>query len=317
MNKDSAIYVAGSTGMVGSAIIRCLVQKGYTSIISSKQNWHVNLTNQADVDWYVGNFLPEYIFLAGAKVGGVKANSTYPGDFIYNNLAIQTNVIEAARKYGVKKLLFLGSSCIYSIQNDGVMRESDLLSGPLEPTNEAYAIAKIAGIKMCQAYHKQYGCNFISVMPTNLFGNNDRYDPETSHVMPAMIKRFHDAKVQNLPEVHCWGTGRPRREFLHVDDCAEACVKLMEEYDNPLEILNIGSGEDMTIEELSLIVASAVGYQGKILFDHDHLDGIYAKRLDPTKIFKLGWKPRITIEDGIKATYADFLERLNNGTLRI
>jgi len=306
MTRDSRIYVAGHTGLVGSAIVRALRAKGYQNLLL-RTHAELDLRNQAAVADFFNQERPDYVFLAAARVGGILANATYPAEFIYDNLMIQTNVIHNAYLTGVKKLLFLGSSCIYPKFAPQPMREEHLLSGKLEPTNDAYAIAKIAGIKMCQSYRKQYGANFIAVMPTNLYGPNDNFDLETSHVLPALIRKFHEAKRDHKPEVVIWGTGKPRREFLHVDDLARACLFLMENYDDE-EIINIGVGEDITIQELAEMVKEVVGYQGRIVYDRTKPDGTPRKLLDVSRIFRLGWRPKIDLKDGIRMTYQWFLE---------
>ncbi|KXG78331.1 GDP-L-fucose synthase [Fervidicola ferrireducens] len=309
MHKEAKIYVAGHRGLVGSAILRRLRAEGYSNIVTRTRQ-ELDLTDQRAVYQFFEAERPEYVFLAAAKVGGILANSTYPADFIRENLLIQTNVIDAAYRYGVKKLLFLGSSCIYPKFAPQPIKEEYLLTGALEPTNEPYAVAKIAGIKMCQAYNKQYGTNFISVMPTNLYGPGDNFDLETSHVLPALIRKFHEAKVAGAPHVVIWGSGTPRREFLHVDDLANACLFLMNNYDSS-EIINIGVGEDLTIAELANLIKEIVGYQGEIVFDTTKPDGTPRKLLDVSKIFNLGWRPRIRLEDGIRSTYEWFVRNYN------
>lgn len=309
MHKGAKIYVAGHRGLVGSAILRKLQAEGYSNIVT-RTHQELDLTNQQEVYQFFETERPEYVFLAAAKVGGILANSTYPADFIRENLLIQTNVIDAAYRYGVKKLLFLGSSCIYPKFAPQPIKEEYLLTGALEPTNEPYAIAKIAGIKMCQAYNKQYGTNFISVMPTNLYGPGDNFDLETSHVLPALIRKFHEAKVARAPHVVVWGTGTPRREFLHVDDLADACLFLMNNYDSS-EIINIGVGKDLTIVELANLIKEIVGYKGEIVFDTSKPDGTPRKLLDVSKLFNLGWRPRIRLEDGIRSTYEWFVRNYN------
>lgn len=305
MYKESKIYVAGHRGLVGSAILRKLKSEGYMNIIT-RTHQELDLTDQQEVYCFFEEERPEYVFLAAAKVGGILANSTYPADFIRENLLIQTNVIDAAYKYGVKKLLFLGSSCIYPKYAPQPIKEEYLLTGALESTNEPYAVAKIAGIKMCQAYNRQYGTNFISVMPTNLYGPGDNFDLETSHVLPALIRKFHEAKINNAPYVVVWGSGTPRREFLHVDDLADACLFLMNNYDSS-EIINIGVGEDLSIAELANLIKEIVGYKGEIIYDKTKPDGTPRKLLDVTKLFNLGWKPTIHLEDGIRSTYEWFV----------
>ena len=301
MEKESKIYVAGHRGLVGSALKRKLESKGYTNLIF-RTHKELDLTNQQAVNEFFEQEKPEYVFLAAAKVGGILANSTYPAQFIYENLMIESNIIHASYKYGVKKLLFLGSSCIYPKFAPQPLKEEYLLTGPLEETNEAYAIAKIAGIRLCKHYNQQYGTNFISVMPTNLYGPNDNFDLETSHVMPALIRKFHEAKVNNEPEVVVWGTGKPLREFMHVDDMADACVYLMENYDfsERGEIVNIGVGEDISISELVEIIKEIVGFEGEIKYDTSKPDGTPRKLMDVTKLNGLGWKAKISLKDGIK-----------------
>jgi len=301
MNKDSKIYVAGHTGLVGSAIYRKLKSEGYTNIIT-KTHKELDLTNQAKTQEFFENEKPEYVFLAAAKVGGIQANNTYPADFAYVNLMIESNVIKASYDYGVKKLLLLGSSCIYPKLSSQPIKEEYLLTGPLEPTNEAYAIAKIAGLKMCQYFYRQYGTNFISVMPTNLYGPNDNFDLETSHVLPALIRKFHEAKINNSPYVEVWGTGTPKREFLHVDDLADAVIYLMNNYDEN-EPINIGTGEDISINELAELIKEIVGYEGEIRFDTTKPDGTPRKLLDVSRLHSTGWKHKIDLREGIKQTY--------------
>ena len=287
--------------------MRLLQNKGYSNIITRSSS-QLDLREHAPVKDFFENEKPEYVFLAAAKVGGIMANNTYPAEFIYNNLAIQNNIIHEAYRNSVKKLLFLGSSCIYPENAPQPIKEEYLLSGFLEPTNDAYAIAKIAGIKMCQAYHKQYGCNFISAMPTNLYGLGDHYNLHNSHVIPALIRKFHEAKIRNEKVVTVWGTGNPRREFLHVDDAAEACYFLMENYEEP-GIINIGSGKDDSITQLAVIIKDITGYAGGLEFDTTKPDGTMRKMLDVNKINALGWYPSITLEDGIRKTYLDFVEK--------
>ncbi|MCX8143126.1 MAG: GDP-L-fucose synthase [Bacteroidia bacterium] len=306
MNKDSKIYVAGHRGMVGSAILRKLQKEGYSNIIT-KTSQELDLRIQKDVDDFFKLEKPEYVFLAAAKVGGILANNTYRAEFIYDNLMIQSNVIHSAYKYGVKKLLFLGSSCIYPKYAPQPMKEEYLLSGYLEPTNEPYAIAKITGIKTCEAYRHQYGCNFISAMPTNLYGPNDNYDLNNSHVLPALIRKFHEAKIYSKKEVIVWGTGNPRREFMHVDDLADACLFLMLNY-NDSQFVNVGTGKDISIRELAELIKTIVGYEGNIIFDTTKPDGTPRKLLDLNYMHSLGWHHKIELEEGIKMTYQDFLE---------
>ncbi len=304
MNHDSKVYIAGHRGMAGSAIKRNLEARGYHNLITRTRS-ELDLTNQQAVNNFFETENPEYVFLAAAKVGGILANSTYPAEFIYENLMIEANVIHAAYTTGVKKLLFLGSSCIYPGLAPQPLKEEYLLTGELEVTNEAYAVAKIAGIRMCKHYNQQYGTNFISVMPTNLYGPNDNYDLETSHVMAALIRKFHEAKRKRAPHVVVWGTGAPRREFLHVDDMADACVYLMENYDasDIGEFVNIGVGEDITIRELAELIKDIVGYSGEIVYDTTKPDGTPQKLLDVSRLRELGWNARISLRDGIKQAY--------------
>ena len=304
MKKDAKIYIAGHRGLVGSAIVRCLLKHGYSNLITRTRH-ELDLTDQAAVQNFFQKERPEYVFLAAARVGGILANNTYPADFICDNLYIQSNVITAAYTSGVKKLLFMGSSCIYPKLCPQPIKEEYLLTGALEPTNEWYAIAKIAGIKMCQAYKKQYGFNAVSVMPTNLYGPGDNFDLKNSHVLPALIRKFHEAKLNNHQKVTVWGTGKPCREFLHVDDLAEACLFLMQNYDSE-EIINIGAGKDITIKELADLIKEIVGFQGEILFDISMPDGTPRKLLDISKIQQLGWSPKISLREGIKSVYQWF-----------
>ena len=301
MDSESRVYVAGNTGLVGSAIVRMLHRKGYTNILSSPSSYW-DLRRQEDVGRFFQVNQPEYVYLAAAKVGGIGANRDYPAHFIYDNLMIQSNIINASRKFGVKKLIFLGSSCIYPKMCEQPIKEEYLMTGPLEPTNDAYAIAKIAGIKMCQAYRKQYGFNAISLMPTNLYGPNDNFDRETSHVLPALIGKFSDAKKNGDVSVTCWGDGSAMREFLHVDDLAEACFTCMKYYDSP-EPINIGTGEDVTIKQLAETIARTVGYDALINWDTSKPNGTPRKVLNVDKIKTLGWEPKIGLEEGIKSTY--------------
>lgn len=313
MKNDSKIYVAGHQGLVGSSIMRRLRAEGYNNFVL-RTHQEIDLEIQRDVEELFNSERPEYVFLAAARVGGIFANNTYPADFIYNNLIIQANVINAAYKFGVKKLLFLGSSCIYPKFAPQPMKEEHLLTGKLEPTNEPYAIAKIAGILMCQAYNRQYGTNFISVMPTNLYGPNDNFDPLNSHVLPALIRKFHEAKIEGRPYVEVWGTGNPRREFLYVDDLAEACLFLMDSY-NESEIINIGMGEDISIKELAYIIKEVVGYGGEIRFDLNKPDGSPRKLLDTGRIRALGWRPKISLREGIEKTYRWYKSQVEGGTV--
>jgi GDP-L-fucose synthase len=310
MEKNAKIYVAGYKGLVGSAILRKLREKDYANLVLSDIN-DFDLQRQVEVDAFFAKERPDYVFLAAAKVGGIWANKTYPADFIYSNLSIEVNVIHAAYQRGVKKLLFLGSSCIYPRLAEQPMREDCLLTSPLEPTNEAYAIAKIAGLKMCRYYNEQYGTNYISVMPTNLYGPNDNYNLETSHVLPALIRKFHEARIENKPYVELWGTGAPRREFLYVDDLADAVVFLMERYNYQEigEIINIGVGEDITIKELAKIIKTAVGYEGELRWDSSRPDGTPQKLLDVSRLKSLGWQASYSLQEGIRSTYDDFLSQ--------
>lgn len=306
MEKDSKIYIAGHQGMAGSAIARRLQADGFENLIC-RAHGELDLTDQAAVNVFFERKKPDCVFLAAAKVGGIHANSTYPADFILANLQIQTNVIEAARRNGAKKLVFLGSSCIYPRLAPQPIPESALLTGPLEPTNEWYAVAKIAGLKLCQALRRQYGFNAISVMPTNLYGPGDNFHPENSHVLPALIRRFLEAKEKDSPEVVVWGSGQPRREFLHIDDFADAAVFLMESYDGE-EIINIGTGTDITIRQLAELVGDVAGYEGSIGFDPAKPDGVPRKLLDTSRLNALGWFPKISLRDGIRTTYTWFQE---------
>jgi GDP-L-fucose synthase len=306
MNKLAGpIFVAGHKGLVGSAIVRKLAEAGSADIVTAGRT-DLDLADARAVDTFFEATSPRYVFLAAAKVGGILANDSFPGDFIRENLAVQLNVLDAARRYGVRKLLFLGSSCIYPRDAPQPMREEYLLTGPLEPTNEAYAVAKIAGIKMCQAYHRQYDCNFISVMPTNLYGPNDNFDLASSHVLPALLRKFHEAKTADRPSVDVWGTGSPRREFLHVDDLADACVFLMEKWNKP-EIVNVGVGADVSVAELTELVRSCVGYEGQVVYDRSKPDGTPRKLLDVSRINDLGWTSRIPLDEGIESTYRWFV----------
>jgi len=307
MRKTDKIYVAGHNGMVGSAIVRALKQKGFTNLVyrTSKE---LDLRNQAAVDEFFRNEKPQFVFLAAAKVGGIVANNTYRAQFLYENLMIVSNIVHAAYANAVTKLLFLGSSCIYPKMAAQPIKEEYLLTGPLEYTNEPYAIAKIAGIKLCESYRDQYGADFISVMPTNLYGLNDNYHPENSHVLPALIRRFHEAKVSGLDEVVIWGSGSPKREFLYADDLADACLFLMEEYSNK-EIVNIGCGEDLSIKELAEMVKEVTGYTGNLVFDTSKPDGTPRKLLDVSKINALGWRYKTSLKEGMSIAYQDFLTK--------
>lgn len=300
MEKSSKIYVAGHRGLVGSAILRLLQKEGYTNLVY-RTHKELDLTDQRSVKEFFDQEKPEYVFLAAAKVGGIYANNTYPAEFIFSNLEIQNNVIHQSYLHNVKKLCFLGSSCIYPKMSPQPMKEEYLLTGKLEPTNEPYAIAKIAGIEMAKSYNRQYGTNYISVMPTNLYGPNDNFDLQNSHVLPALIRKFVEAKKNNAPSVVLWGTGTPRREFLYVDDMADACIFLMNTYDGG-EFVNIGTGEEVTILELAEIIQSAVAYSGKLEFDATKPDGTPRKLLDVSKLHLLGWKAKISLRDGIKRT---------------
>jgi GDP-L-fucose synthase len=306
LNAQSRIYVAGHRGLVGSAIVRRLEADGHENILT-RARAEVDLTDARQVETFLERERPEYVFLAAARVGGILANKTYPVEFLRDNLRIEMNVIEAAYRYGTKKLMFLGSSCIYPKYAPQPMKEEHLLSGELEPTNEPYAIAKIAGIKLCQAYNRQYGTDFVSLMPTNLFGPGDNFDPETSHVLPALIRKFHEAKEHEEPTVTVWGTGEPRREFLHVDDLAEACSYLMNSPSTD-DIVNVGVGKDISIGELADLVKDVVGYEGRIVYDRSMPDGTPRKLLDVSRLRDLGWQAKIPLREGIERTYAWFTE---------
>ena len=308
MLKDSRIYVAGHLGLVGSAITRRLHTDGYEHLILRSID-ECDLTNSVAVDALFAQEKPEYVFLAAAKVGGILANNTYPGDFIRINLQIQINVIDAARRFGAKKLLFLGSSCIYPKLAPQPIKEEYLLTGPLETTNDAYAIAKIAGIQMCDAYRRQYGFQSVCLMPTNLYGPGDNFDLNNSHVLPALIRKFHEAKVNQCPEVVVWGTGKPRREFLFVDDLADASLFLMNHYQGD-EIVNVGVGQDQTIGDLAEMIRDLVGYRGDITFDTSKPDGTPRKLLDVSRLFDLGWRPKTSLRDGISQTYGWYQEKV-------
>lgn len=314
MNKNAKIYVAGHRGMVGSAIYRRLHKEGYlnTCVTTSQE---LDLRNAMDVDRFFKREKPEYVFLAAAKVGGIFANDKFPADFLYDNLMIQSNVIEASFRYGVKRLLFLGSACIYPKFAPQPIHEDSLLSGYLEPTNEAYAIAKIAGIKLCQAYFKQHGCHFISAMPTNLYGFGDNYHPQNSHVLPALLRRFHEAKEQGREEVIIWGSGTPLREFMFADDVGAACLFVMLHHDTP-EIINVGTGEEVSILDLGHLIAETVGFRGHIGFDKTKPDGTPRKLLDSTRLHTLGFRHETSLKEGIKMTYKDFLNKVGVEELR-
>lgn len=301
MIKEANIYVAGHGGLVGSGILRKLRAHAYQNILCRSRT-ELDLRDQVAVKEFFATERPEYVFLAAAKVGGIVANQKYPAEFIYDNLMIQANIIQAAHQYEVKKLLFLGSSCIYPRSAPQPIKEEYLLTGALETTNDAYAIAKIAGIKMCQAYNRQYSTNFISVMPTNLYGPYDNFDLTSSHVLPALIRKFYEAKIKEQSSVEIWGTGKPRREFLHVDDLAEACIVLMNDYEDE-EPLNVGTGSDISIGELAMLIAKTVGYEGRIQYNRAMPDGTMQKVLDVSKITKLGWQPQISLVEGIQSTY--------------
>jgi GDP-L-fucose synthase len=309
MNIKDKIYVAGHTGLVGSAIVRRLKTEGFENVITATHQ-ELDLTNQNSTFKFFEKTNPEYVFLAAAKVGGIHANNTYPAEFIYINLQIQNNIIEASYQNAVKKLLLLGSSCIFPKYAPQPIQEDSLMSGQLEPTNAPYALAKIAGIIMCESYNRQYGTNFISCMPTNLYGVGDSYHPENSHVLPALLKRIHDAKINNSPEVMIWGTGNPLREFLYVDDLADACLFLMENY-NENKTINVGSGIEIRIRDLADVIKEVVGYQGKITTDPTKLDGTPRKLIDSSKIHSLGWKSMTDLKDGIRFSYYDFLSRFS------
>lgn len=306
MKKDSKIYVAGHRGLVGSAIYRKLVSEGYTNLVS-RTSKELDLRNPIEVNKFFDEEQIEYVFLAAAKVGGIVANNEYPADFIRDNLMIQTNVIDASYRTNVKKLLFLGSTCIYPKMAPQPLKEEYLLTGQLEPTNEPYAIAKIAGIKMCESYNRQYGTKYISAMPTNLYGENDNFDLHSSHVLPALIRKFHEAKVNNSEYVEVWGTGTPKREFLYSDDLADACVFLMNNYEGN-EIVNIGVGEDIPIKDLANLVKKVTGFEGELKFDTSKPDGTPRKLVDVTKINALGWKATTSLEEGLQKAYNWFLE---------
>ena len=324
MLRTDKIYVAGHRGLVGSEIVKKLKSEGYENIITATHRdeegpmypprgthqplpLHVDLTRQSDTEKFFQEQRPDYVFLAAAKVGGIYANSTFPADFTYENLMVECNVIKSCYEYGVKKLVFLGSSCVFPKMSPQPIKEEYLLTSPLEKTNEGYAIAKIAGIIMCQKFNTQYNTNYITLMPTNLYGSlQDNYDPKTSHVLPGMIRKFHEAKVKNLPVMELWGTGSPFREFLHVSDLADAALFLMDHYDSS-EIINVGSGEEITIKDLALMIKDIVGYEGDIYFNDSYPNGTPRKFLDSTKLMRLGWKPKIGLRDGIKSTYDEII----------
>jgi GDP-L-fucose synthase len=315
VERNARIFVAGHRGLVGSAIARALAARGYTNILTATRQ-QLDLREQTAVrDWFAAQ-RPEYVFVASAKVGGIHANNTYPAEFLYDNLVIETNVIDSAWRHGVRKLLFLGSTCIYPRLAPQPISEDALLTGPLEPTNEWYAVAKIAGIKLCQAYRRQYGCNFIAAMPTNLYGPGDNFDLQNSHVLPALIRKCHEARLRGAPELVVWGTGQPRREFLHVDDCADACLHLMAVHDGE-DFVNIGVGEDVSIAALAELVKDVVGFKGAIVYDTSKPDGTPRKLVDVTRIRALGWQARIGLEEGVRSTYRWFLENLGDARLAV
>jgi GDP-L-fucose synthase len=307
MNKDSKIYIAGHRGMVGSAILRQLQKEGFQNFVL-RTSAELDLRNQSAVQNFFEAEKPEYIFLAAAKVGGIQANNIYRAEFIYDNLAIETNVIHASYLNKVKKLLFLGSSCIYPKNAPQPMKEEYMLTGELEPTNEPYAIAKIAGLKMCESYARQYDSNFFTVLPCNLYGDNDNYDLNNSHVLPALLRKFHEAKINNDSSVVVWGSGKPKREFMHVDDLADACIFLMQKYDTK-DSINVGSSEEVTIAELAQLIKKITGYNGELLHDASKPDGVMRKLIDSSRINGLGWKPKISLEEGIRKTYESFRQQ--------
>jgi GDP-L-fucose synthase len=308
MQSDDPIYVAGHRGLVGSAIWRALQRRGFTRLLG-RSHAEMDLLDGQAVRSFFEREKPEYVFVAAAKVGGILANDTFPGQFLYENLQIQNNLIHGAHKAGVRKLLFLGSSCIYPKMAPQPLKEEYLLTGPLETTNQWYAVAKIAGIRLCQAYRRQYGCDFISAMPTNLYGPNDNYDLRQSHVLPALIRKFHEAKTAGAASVTCWGTGTPRREFLYADDLAEACVFLMEHYSEE-QFINIGFGSDLDIKTLAELVRRVIGFQGQIVWDASKPDGTPRKWMDSSRLLALGWKPRVELEAGIGLAYEDYLKQI-------
>lgn len=307
--RKARIYVAGHGGLVGSAIWRELQQRGFTCLVG-RTHPDLDLLNAGAVREFYAMEKPEFVFVAAAHVGGIQANNTHPAEFLYENLQIQNNLIHGAWQAGVKKLLFLGSSCIYPRHAPQPLKEEYLLTGPLEPTNEWYAVAKIAGIKMCQAYRRQHDCDFISAMPTNMYGANDNYDLQSSHVLPALIRKFHEAKVSGAGTVTCWGTGAPLREFLHADDLARACVFLMENYSNE-QFINVGCGSDISIRDAAELVKRIVGFRGEIVWDTSQPDGTPRKLMDSSRLFALGWKPQVDLETGLRLAYADFLKRFS------
>ncbi|WP_269542280.1 GDP-L-fucose synthase family protein [Cerasicoccus fimbriatus] len=314
MNSDSKIYVAGHRGMVGAGVVRALQAKGYQNIITRTRS-ELDLTNQVAVNEFLATEKPDVIVIAAAKVGGIHANNTYPAEFIYENLALEQNLIHGAYQHGVGRVLFLGSSCIYPKLAEQPMREDALLTGPLEPTNEAYAIAKIAGLKLCEYYRRQYGVTYHSAMPTNLYGQRDNYHGENSHVLPALLRRFHEAKESGAKEITLWGTGSPMREFLHVDDLSAALVYLLE-LEEPPDLVNVGYGSDVTIKELSEIVCDTVGFEGEMVWDTNRPDGTPRKLMDSSIMRSLGWEPKIDLRTGVKQTYQSFLDEMADGSLR-
>ncbi len=311
MDKKSKIYVAGHKGLVGSALVRCLEAHGYDNLVV-RTHAELDLVRQAAVDAFFQKENPDVVFLAAARVGGILANESFQAEFIYNNLVIQANVLEAAYRGGAKELLFMGSSCIYPNDKNVAIKETDFMNGPLEKTNDAYAIAKIAGIKACDAYRRQYGVRYIAVMPTNLYGPNDNYDLQEAHVLPALMRKFHEAKLKNSPTVTMWGTGTPKREFLHVDDLADACLHILLNYKGT-DMLNVGCGEDLTIRELAEKIAKTVGYQGKIVLDSTKKDGTMRKLLDISRLKALGWAPKVSLDEGLKLTYAAMQKEFAEG----
>jgi GDP-L-fucose synthase len=314
METTDKIYVAGHRGLVGAALVRRLHAAGFDNLVL-RTSAELDLREQSEVREFFQQERPDYVFLAAAKVGGILANDSYPAEFIYDNLIMEANVVDTAHRANVRGLLFLGSTCIYPKLAEQPLKEEYLLTGPLEPTNEWYAVAKIAGIKLCQAYRRQYGARFISAMPTNLYGPGDNFDLEKSHVMPALIRKFHEAKVNDDASVSIWGTGKPLREFLHVDDCADACLFLLQHYDDE-GIVNIGVGEDLSIADLATLVASVVGYEGKLVYDTSKPDGTPRKLVDTSKINRMGWRPRIGLEEGVRQTYQWFLDNVANNKIR-
>jgi GDP-L-fucose synthase len=311
MNENSRIYVAGHRGLVGGAIWRELQRRGFKNLIGRTRQ-EVNLLDAAAVQKFFAETKPEFVFVAAAKVGGIHANSTQPGEFLFENLQIQNNLINTAHQTGARKLLFLGSSCIYPKLAPQPLKEEYLLTGELEPTNQWYAVAKIAGLKLCQAYRRQYGCDFISAMPTNMYGPNDNYDLQTSHVLPALIRKFHIAKTNSAATVSCWGTGTPLREFLYADDLASACLFLMQNYSEE-QFINVGSGSEITIRELAELVKRIIGFSGEIVWDKSKPDGTPRKLMDSSRLFALGWKPQVNLETGVRLAYEDFLARQPRG----